>query len=200
MLICNTIGLFDISSSQIQRNKEYFTFENISKDRYSYIDSFCYSSGYGFYPSINVSKYFQDKAEDKKREFLSEASAKIQTYFKMNDKIRATARWLMNSYLSENDLLAYIQATTAIEILLGEKKYTDTLGIQNLIANRLAYSIANSPEERNEIIKKFIKIYETRSDIVHNGAEEIDHAKKENLKQLQIYVRRLLLHEINLAN
>lgn len=200
LLICNTIGLFDIRSSQIQMDKEYFTFENISKDRYSYISSFCYSSGHGFYPSINISKYFQDIPEDKKQEFLTQASAQIQTYFKMNDKIRSTARWLMNSYLSENDLLAYIQATTAIEILLGEKKYTDTLGIQTLISNRMAYSIANSPEERNKIINNFNKIYETRSNIVHNGVEAIEHKEKEYLKLLQDYVHRLLLHEINLAN
>lgn len=200
LLICNTFGLFDIRSVPIQNNKHYFTFQNISKDQHKHIDSFCYSSGYGFYPDINVSEYFKDIDMAMKREYLTNASNQIQTYFKMDNRIRATARWLMNSYLSENDLLAYIQATTAIEILLGEKKYTDTLGIQNLISNRMAYSIAKSPEERKEIINKFIKIYETRSKIVHNGAEELGDAEKEYLKELQNYIHRLLFHEIYLTN
>lgn len=200
LLICNTTGLVDIRSTPIQRDKSYFAFENISEDQYNHIDSFCYSSGYGFYPSINVSDYFRNMDNDRKPEFLANASNQIQTYFNMNNKVRATARWLMNSYLSENNLLAYIQATTAIEILLGEKKYTDTLGIQNLISNRMAYSIAKSPAERNEIISKFKEIYDTRSNIVHNGAEELGDTAQDDLKQLQNYIHRLLRHEIDLAS
>jgi hypothetical protein len=43
-------------------------------------------------------------------------------------------------------MLQFVQATVAVEILLGDKTSSDLIGLGELLANRIAYSLANNPE------------------------------------------------------
>ena len=75
--------------------------------------------------------------------------------------LRRCAQWHFDSLCGENQLLQFVQATVAIEILLGDKASSDVVGLGELLANRCAYSIARNAAERTQLLVEFKQIYDT---------------------------------------
>lgn len=86
-----------------------------------------------------------------------------------------------------------VQAAIVLEILLGDRAEADLMGLASLLANRLAYLIGHSPNERRRIVSDFKRLYDFRSRVVHAGAAEIDDSGRQALFDLQKYAR-LALH------
>src|SRR5207247_8863093 len=86
-----------------------------------------------------------------------------------DDRLLRAAQWLFDSYAATNPLLAFVQATTSLEILLGDKGLSDLMGLGALLANRCAFLIGRSRSQRDKIMAEFNRIYDTRSKIVHVG-------------------------------
>ena len=87
----------------------------------------------------------------------------------------------------------------AIEILLGDKQKASDIGLGNLISNRCAYLIGKSQTQRNDILKKFKKIYDIRSQIVHNGHSKLNSKEKDLFYTLQWICRRVIQEEVELV-
>jgi hypothetical protein len=102
---------------------------------------------------------------------------------------RSAARWYLDSFEGSNGLMKVVQATIALEILLGDQKQSRQLGLTALLANRLAYLIGHSPAERERILSHFRKLYDIRSDIVHAGITTLGRAEQAALNDLQNYAR-----------
>lgn len=112
--------------------------------------------------------------------------------------LRRCSQWYFDSLCGSNRLLQFVQATVAIEILLGDKPASDLLGLGELLANRCAYSLADSHDERSEILKDFRSIYDTRSQIVHRGKIDLTDAELDQLARLWGLCGRLVRKELNL--
>lgn len=109
------------------------------------------------------------------------------------------ARWFFDSYSGENELLSFVQAMIAVEILFGEKATSDIIGIGQLIANRCAYLIGKTVTERERIIADIGRIYDTRSAIVHRGKETLSTAERTDLFKLKRLCRQAIRQELVIA-
>ncbi|HIE5648370.1 TPA: hypothetical protein ACXNQV_000165 [Stenotrophomonas maltophilia] len=111
---------------------------------------------------------------------------------KEGKNIKLSARWLFDSYCGRDKLLSYVQATVALEILLGDEDADANVGLGTLIANRCAYLIATSPEGRANIVGAFRDIYRIRSKIVHRGKSRLNSDESSLFHYLQQLVKLVI--------
>jgi hypothetical protein len=69
--------------------------------------------------------------------------------------LRRCSQWHFDSQCGSNHLLQFVQATVAVEILLGDKAASDVVGLGELLANRYAYSLARTSQQRQEMLQEF---------------------------------------------
>ncbi|WP_217490853.1 HEPN domain-containing protein, partial [Xanthomonas graminis] len=114
---------------------------------------------------------------------IIEILERIGVVLKSSDSknIMLSARWLFDSYCGHDELLNYVQAAVAIEILLGDEEVDANIGLTSLMANRCAYLIAQTPQARSNLLKSFREIYKVRSKIVHRGKSRL------NQKEVQLF-------------
>jgi len=108
------------------------------------------------------------------------------------------SKWLLDSHLNHDKVLSYVQAAVALETLLGDHLQSEKVGVGALLGNRCAYLIAESLDERRELLKAFSEIYDVRSKIVHRGQSSLSHEDQYRLSQLQRICGRVILHETRL--
>jgi hypothetical protein len=115
-------------------------------------------------------------------------------------RLAHAGRWLFESYCGTNPLLQLIQATTTLEILLGEDKEKSRrrsqLGTTELLANRYAYLVGSSHASRVAAEKEFREVYDTRSRVVHSGKDLVDVKVLEAARTLckKVIARELAIH------
>lgn len=128
-------------------------------------------------------------------------AARIREVFRDHVAARqviSASQWLLNSYSAGNAMLAFVQATVALEILLGDEKANDGIGLTELLRNRCAYLVADNQEERGQIKKKFTEIYAVRSKIVHAGKNRLTFKESMLLSELQLLGHRVIAKEIEM--
>lgn len=108
------------------------------------------------------------------------------------------AQWLFDSWASSNRLLGFVQAMVALEALLGEKATSDVIGLGELLANRTAFLIAKTRQQRDEIIADFRRIYGTRSTIIHRGKNRLTTGDLRDFSRLEWLCARVIQEEIRL--
>ena len=114
------------------------------------------------------------------------------------DSIMLASQWLFDSHAGRDELLSFIQAMVVLEILLGDKKASDEIGIGELIRNRCAYLIGDSHEERTRLLDDFNKIYRVRSQIVHSGKHKLTLEERLLFSRLRWMCRRVINKELQL--
>lgn len=113
-------------------------------------------------------------------------------------KIRNACCWLFDSYCGDNELLSFVQATIAIEILLGDKSESEKIGLGTLLKNRCAYLLGTTNEERNSILIQFEKIYTIRSKIVHRGHPKLNKEERGLLNEVRELAKQVIIKELEL--
>ncbi|WP_238273034.1 HEPN domain-containing protein [Methylobacterium cerastii] len=113
-------------------------------------------------------------------------------------RILRAAQWLAGSYASRNETLAFVQAMVAMEILLGDKKTSDMVGIGELLSNRCAYLIGESQADREAVLAEFRGLYKVRSEIVHSGKTRLSYSEREKFQMLRSICQRSIAAEIEL--
>ncbi|WP_198675607.1 HEPN domain-containing protein [Aliidiomarina sanyensis] len=137
--------------------------------------------------------------DQKKRAFLTNRLKLLERAWSdeaINERILLAGKWLLDSYSGKNELLSFVQATVALEILLGEKTVSDLIGLGELLRNRCAYLVGKTHAQRNEILDDFKKIYEIRSKIVHRGKDRLKRHEKDLLYTLRWLVSRVIQEEL----
>ena len=114
-------------------------------------------------------------------------------------RLTTAAIWLMRANISPREMDKILEATIAIEVLLGDRETSDRIGLSKLMANRCAYSLGTSVTERREIIEFFVEFYRLRSDIVHSGRFKIDEDERKVVKKGLNLATQILRHEITIA-
>jgi hypothetical protein len=109
-----------------------------------------------------------------------------------------SAQWLFDSYCSQDQLLCFIQSMVVLEILFGDKRVSDEVGIGELISSRFAYLVGTTHEERADHIEALRKIYRVRSQIVHSGNHRLTLEERGLFSRLRWMCRRAIDKEIDL--
>ncbi|KQO66603.1 MULTISPECIES: HEPN domain-containing protein [Methylobacterium] len=113
-------------------------------------------------------------------------------------RILRAGQWLAGSYASRNETLSFVQAMVAMEILLGDKKTSDMVGIGELLSNRCAYLIGESQADREKVLADFRGLYSVRSEIVHSGKTRLSYSEREKFHRLLGICQRSIAAEIDL--
>ncbi len=142
-----------------------------------------------FSSTLTSKRVFKDVLEKLRLLFQSE---------KQNEKLLLAAQWYFDSYCGDSELLAFVKATICLEIILGDKKLTDIIGLGKLMSNRCAYLISTTQKERDEVLEQFDGIYQTRSSIVHRGKDRLTNSERDTLFTLRWLCSRVLRKEIEL--
>lgn len=114
------------------------------------------------------------------------------------ERLRLAARWLFDSYATENELLAYVQAMVCLEIILGDASLLGEITLGELLRNRCAYLIGKTSVQRSEILRDFKEIYDVRSHIVHRGKSRMSAREREHYGKLVWYCKRCIQEELKL--
>lgn len=151
--------------------------------------------------SLEVAPWVRDAKPDTRRGNFKYVLDRIAIVFgdvEANRRIISAARWLLNSHAADDELLAFVQATVALEILLGEQSANEKIGLTELLRNRCAYLIANSAKERDDILKLFNEIYTVRSKIVHTGKSRLNMRESFLLSEARRLARKVIQKEVDL--
>jgi len=137
----------------------------------------------------------------KKKDWMKSCLYKLKKVFSNNEqseRLLLAGQWFFESCTGRNELLSFVQAMVALEILLGDKAASDVVGLNELLGNRCAYLISVNHAQREEILKEFKEIYNIRSEIVHRGKSKLRAKERALLDKLQWYCRRVIEKEIEL--
>lgn len=125
---------------------------------------------------------------------------KVFSIARQSDRIVRAGQWFFDSYTGRNELLSFLQAMVALEILLGDKATSDVIGLNELLRNRCAYLIGKDYTQREEILLDFKEIYEIRSKIVHRGKRKLKVRESVLFDKLRWLCRRVIQEEVDLLN
>jgi hypothetical protein len=122
----------------------------------------------------------------------------IKMFNSKDNKYKTAAIWLLRAYISQRPMDRVLESTIALEVLLGDRDASDRIGLSKLMANRCAYALSKSNEERRSLMDFFVKFYKLRSDIVHSGTFNISQEDEDIVQKGIDLASRMLLNEINL--
>lgn len=108
--------------------------------------------------------------------------SKIGTIFAENvdcRKLFSACIWFYRAKVNRRPLDALLQATIAIEVMLGDRKASEGIGLTNLLESRCAFLLGKSSVHRAEIAANFRKIYDLRSQVVHDGRHSLRTGDRE---------------------
>ena len=114
-------------------------------------------------------------------------------------RLKTAAVWIFRAASSENLMDRVLESTIALEVLLGDRKVSDKLGLTRLMSNRCAYALGNSQDNRDEIQTFFEKFYNLRSDIVHTGRLYLDENEQSLVERGLQLANEMLRFEQRLA-
>ncbi len=151
--------------------------------------------------SVGCEEAFMELDPPVQRAVVGDHLAHTRSAFSSTDRTRflGAAQWLFDSFVVPNRLIAFVQATIALEILLGDKALSDIVGLGELLANRCAYLVGESAQQRRDILRDFRRIYDTRSKIVHRGKSRLTLAEEADLARLRWLAMRAMREELMLA-
>ena len=204
LLIRTFVGLIDATALvDYEYVATWGSYQPLNRDRwiYGYVRD---HDTWRTTPSVRFDAEHAERIESLKLgepDTMVAACGLVHTAFEDTDNaalLRRCAQWHFDSQCGTNHLLQFVQATVAIEILLGDKATSDRVGLGELLANRCAYSLARHPQERHDLLKEFRQIYDTRSAIVHRGKADLSDEETTQLWRLKYLGARLIFNELKL--
>lgn len=111
------------------------------------------------------------------------------------DRIRSALEWGFDSAVNENQTFAFIQACIGIEALLGDDDKDEPL--TSRLADRCAYLLGASYKDRDDIRKRFKKMYDVRSKVVHGRRPTLSHSDAQELDYAQEILGDVITAEVN---
>jgi Apea-like HEPN len=125
------------------------------------------------------------------------------------DRIRLALHWYLDCLHESDELMKFFRMVVVIEILMGKSDPSDKTkqrGQENeapppvteLLSSRCAYSLGESIEEREALMRDFKRIYNLRSRIVHSGRRRIEPKDRSLIRRLNEICFRILMHEMSL--
>ena len=113
-------------------------------------------------------------------------------------RLKLAGRWMFDAWANSSDpVMRFMQFAIAMEVLL--QSDPGDSGLTKTLANRCAYLIATSTDEREAIRKEFPKLYSLRSKIVHNGTDRFSRDEHALARRFREICGRVVAAEMRLA-
>ncbi len=117
------------------------------------------------------------------------------------NRIKSAIEWCFDAYTTEHETMSFIQACIGLEAIYGEKTAPEKRGLTETLADRCGYLVGTNFEQRRTVTKRFKKLYDIRSNIVHGNVLVLDSEQK-YYKQwgqgiLEISIAREMKHLIS---
>ncbi|MGV4092531.1 hypothetical protein ACV8S3_13300 [Citrobacter freundii] len=109
-------------------------------------------------------------------------------------RIKAAIDWLVQSEITDDETMSFIQICMGLESIFGDDDYEG--GLTNILSDRCAYLIGNKIKERRFIKDTFKKIYQVRSKIVHGVRNHLSDDELYFRHLAYSYLERSILKEI----
>lgn len=138
--------------------------------------------------------------KDKAKLFIKRFNHPIQLLKTSDDdknaeRIKTAIEWGFESVTNENDTFAFIQACIGLEALLGDETVQEIL--TKTLADRCAYLIAKSIENRKKVKNNFVDLYAVRSKLIHGHKPKLTQDEQRYLGYAQSVLKRAIRAEIN---
>lgn len=168
------IPVFDISNNQT--NPQYVRSLTLPDSAKNYIRN------------LGISEY-----EPLQLDIMSSIVTSIETPGVLGEaatKILGASRWYFDSISEHNQTHAFIQAMVGVEILLGDAQRRHNL--TDRLTDRIAFLLATSLADRQEIRDEFEALYKLRSEIIHGGTFLLPQTQISQLGIVQNYLRKVI--------
>jgi hypothetical protein len=145
-----------------------------------------------------------DFAERHKQDLWQEYQSTLKTigtiYTENTDcrKLFAACIWFYRAKMNRRPLDALLQATIAIEVMLGDRRAAEGIGLTNLLESRCAYLLGRSLSARAKIAADFRRVYDLRSQVVHEGRHTLKTGDRETVNTALRLCARIISQELTI--
>ncbi|EKR5116965.1 TPA: HEPN domain-containing protein [Citrobacter amalonaticus] len=108
-------------------------------------------------------------------------------------RIRAAIDWLVQSEITDDETMAFIQICMGLESIFGDDDSEG--GLTTILSDRCAYLIGNKIQDRKHIKETFKRIYQIRSKIVHGVRNHLSEDESHLRHLAYSYLERSILEE-----
>lgn len=109
-------------------------------------------------------------------------------------RIRAAIDWLVQSEITDDETMAFIQICIGLESIFGDDDSEG--GLTTILSDRCAYLIGGKIQNRRHIKESFRKIYQVRSKIVHGVRNHLSEDESHLRHLAYSYLEQSILKEI----
>ncbi|MFG0610910.1 hypothetical protein [Delftia sp. WSY_14] len=109
--------------------------------------------------------------------------------------IRRALEWLFDAETDEDVTTRFIKICIGLEAVLGEQ--SKDLGITEQLADRCAFILNKTTEDRKNTREAMKEIYKLRSQIVHGVSSRLTHKEAGIVAKAKLYLDRVLRSEIS---
>jgi len=153
----------------------------------------------GLFGYKNFEDFFESKFIDGCRNFI-----KLQNEKKAVDRdhIFSAIEWGFDGNANPNETMGFIQICIGLEALLGDKderKDQNQRGLTEKLADRCAYLLGNTPNERKKQADEFKKIYDLRSKLIHGVWPKVTDEQYETIMTAEYLLKCLVYKELWLS-
>ena len=110
-------------------------------------------------------------------------------------RIRSAIDWYVQSDITDDDTMSFIQVCMGLESIFGDDLYEG--GLTTILSDRCAYLIGKNIKDRGEIKSKFRDIYQIRSKIVHGVRNHLSANEEHMLYYARYFLRKSILKELD---
>lgn len=135
-------------------------------------------------------------------EALKEKFKKITSFFNLvksfdKDRICSALEWFLEAKITSNQSVSLIYFCIGLEAILGDDSKNKELQLKEKLADRVAYMIGNTNQQRAKVRDDFRAIYSARSDLVHAKEPKISKEKIDLLGKSEVMLSFLISREIS---
>lgn len=131
---------------------------------------------------------------------LNNAKTQLAQLFTANEpktrRVFSAAEWYIDSFADNNTPMELIKLCIGLESIYGDNESNGS--ITESLADRCAYSLSSTHEERENIKTEFKKLYKIRSKIVHGVTNSLTPEDRDHIRNANSLLRRSIEKELML--
>ena len=129
-------------------------------------------------------------------------------FVNLQNEVRASDRqhifsaieWGFDGSSNPNQTMGFIQVCIGLEALLGDKRTGGQESLTEKLADRCAYLLGKTPDQRKELTQLFRNIYDLRSKLVHGVWPRVKDEQQGIVHDADFLLKRLVYKELSLSN
>lgn len=139
---------------------------------------------------------------DSPKDRLTKAESQLKSLFNAEEsltrRIFSAAEWHIDSMADNNTTMELLKLCIGLESIYGDDNSNGNL--TESLADRCAYSLGTTHDERKTIKAEFREIYRIRSKLVHGVTNRLSPEDRDRIRSASSLLRRSIIKEVSLIN